>query len=155
MSTFIQTTFLIKDRLFERLKEARQRLGLKQVDLAAIGQVSRATQVSYESDVTTPNTNYLRLVQGVGLDIPFVLFGVNEDTFAKSASATVVNWKLLQAAFDEVEFFCIKAAPNCPSSYRWQLIQRVYAELITMQDQNDEAQNRSAQDIVRTVWEKA
>ena len=154
MSTFIHTTLLLKDRLFDRLKEARQRLGLKQVDLAAIGNVSRATQVSYETDVTTPNTNYLRLVQGAGLDIPFVLFGINDDTLAKSASAMAVNWKLLQSAYDEVEFFCIKAAPNCPSSYRWQLIQRVYTELNAMQDQNEEAQNRSPQEIVRTVWDK-
>lgn len=141
----------LKERLFDRLREARQRIGLKQVELASIGQVSRVTQVSYETDLTAPNTNYLKLVQGAGIDISYVLFGLDKSSLGEDDPTVTLDWKLLQHAFEEVEFFCIKAAPNCPSSYRWQLVKRVYEELASLKD----SPVSSPQDIVRNAWEKA
>lgn len=152
MSSFGLTALQIKDHLFERLKQARLRLGLKQSELAEIGKVSRATQVSYETNATAPNTDYLRLVQGAGLDIPFVLFG--DEAEREGAPISQVDWKLIQESVEAVEFFCIKAAPNCPDSYKWQLIQKVYANLVAAKQGPDRGQQVSNLEVVRHVWEK-
>jgi transcriptional regulator with XRE-family HTH domain len=152
MSSFVSTTLQIKDALFERLRQARLRLGLKQSDLAEIGEISRATQLSYETNATAPNTDYLRLVQKAGLDIPFVLFG--DPTKREDYEEAQIDWKLIQEAVEAVEFFCIKAAPNCPDSYRWQLVQKVYASLVASRLNSSEDQSISNLEVVRHVWEK-
>ncbi len=152
MSSFIPGPLRIKDRLFERLREARMRLGLKQSELSEIGGVSRATQVSYETDTTAPNTDYLRLVQDAGIDIPYVLFGDNAGH--ESATSSTIDWKLIQESVEAVEFFCIKAAPNCPDSYKWQLVQKVYAALVTGRQNSDHSHPISNLEMVRHVWEK-
>ncbi len=152
MSSFIPGPLRIKDRLFERLREARMRLGLKQSELSEIGGVSRATQVSYETDMTAPNTDYLRLVQDAGIDIPYVLFGDNAEH--ESATSSTIDWKLIQESVEAVEFFCIKAAPNCPDSYKWQLVQKVYATLLAAKQSPDKSSPISHLDMVRHAWEK-
>jgi transcriptional regulator with XRE-family HTH domain len=152
MSSFVGTTLQIKDALFERLRQARLRLGLKQSDLAEIGQISRATQLSYETNGTAPNTDYLRLVQKAGLDIPFVLFG--NPTTREESEDVQIDWKLIQESVEAVEFFCIKAAPNCPDSYRWQLVQKVYASLNVSRLNSADDQPISNLEVVRHVWEK-
>lgn len=141
----------IKDGLHERLKEARMLLGLKQSQLAEAGQVSRLTQISYEAGTTSPNTAYLERVQDVGLNIPYLLFG--QDAMEQLDSPTGVNWPLLRQAHEEVEFFCIKAAPNCPPSYRWQLIQKVYTKLVSLNQASDVESPAAPQEIVRNAWE--
>lgn len=153
MSSVARASLLIKDHLFERLKQARLRLGIKQSELAEIGGVSRATQVSYESNVTSPNTDYLRLVQSVGLDIPFVLFGDTDEQMNEDASEQI-DWKLVQEAVEAVNFFCIKAAPNCPDSYKWQLVKKVYASILASRQNSDEVQANSNLEVVRQLWEK-
>lgn len=152
MSSFVSTTLQIKDALFERLRQARLRLGLKQSDLAEIGEISRATQLSYETNGTAPNTDYLRLVQKAGLDIPFVLFG--DPTKREDSEEAQIDWKLIQESVEAVEFFCIKAAPNCPDSYRWQLVQKVYASLNASRRNTADDQSISNLEVVRHVWEK-
>jgi transcriptional regulator with XRE-family HTH domain len=152
MVNFFGTTLQIKDALFERLRQARLRLGLKQSDLAEIGQISRATQLSYETNGTAPNTDYLRLVQQGGLDVPFVLFG--DLTTREDSEELQIDWKLIQESVEAVEFFCIKAAPNCPDSYRWQLVQKVYASLKASRLNSADDQHISNLEVVRHVWEK-
>lgn len=152
MSSFNLADLKIKDRLFERLKEARARLGLKQSELAEHGEVSRATQVSYETAFTAPNTDYLRRIQAVGIDIPFVLFGDNVELVEKAGAP--IDWKLLQECVEAVDFFCIKVAPNCPSGYKWQLIQQVYANILAARQSDDQSHPASNFEVVRHVWEK-
>jgi transcriptional regulator with XRE-family HTH domain len=152
MSTLSHKFLDIKDNLFERLRQARLKLGIKQSELAEIGGVSRATQVSYETNGTAPNTDYLRLVQSSGLDIPFVLFG--NDASQVGVGASQIDWDLIQESVEAVAFFCIKAAPNCPDSYKWQLIKKVYASLSESRQNASEVQANSNLEVVRHVWEK-
>lgn len=128
-------------------------LGLKQSELAEAGQVSRITQVGYEAGATSPNVTYLERVQEVGLDIPFVLFGQDASAIAGQLDSQGVNWQLLRQAHEEVEFFCIKAAPNCPPNYRWQLIQKVYTKLVSLNQAPDVGAPVAPQEIVRNAWE--
>lgn len=58
-----------------RLREERERLGLKQEDLALPGGVNRNTQGSYERGVRNPDTAYLAGVSVLGVDLLYVISG--------------------------------------------------------------------------------
>lgn len=58
-----------------RLREERERLGLKQEDLATPGGVNRNTQGSYERGVRNPDTAYLAGVATLGIDLVYVISG--------------------------------------------------------------------------------
>jgi transcriptional regulator with XRE-family HTH domain len=61
------------------LREERNRLGLKQEEMAQIGGVTRNTQGSYERNERRPDTGYLRALHAVGLDILYVVTGVRTE----------------------------------------------------------------------------
>lgn len=61
--------------LGERLKNEREKLGLSQEQLGAIGGVKKLAQFRYESGETFPNAQYLTEVSKVGIDVNYVLFG--------------------------------------------------------------------------------
>jgi transcriptional regulator with XRE-family HTH domain len=118
----------IKDGFADRLRRARERLGLKQVEFAERTGVSRSTQIGYERGVTEPTTGYLRSAQENGVDIAELLFDA-------SASETKClnfdpDWNLIQHCSETVEFFCLRFAPNCPASYRWQMTRKLYDQMM-------------------------
>ncbi|WP_323600747.1 helix-turn-helix transcriptional regulator [Pseudomonas putida] len=57
------------------MREERERLGLKQEDLAVPGGVNRNTQGSYERGVRNPDTAYLAGVATLGVDLVYVISG--------------------------------------------------------------------------------
>ena len=59
----------------ERLREERKRLGLNQTELALLGGVVKFTQINYEKDERTPDTDYLLKLQKAGVDAYFLLTG--------------------------------------------------------------------------------
>ncbi|WHS62247.1 helix-turn-helix transcriptional regulator [Pseudomonas sp. G2-4] len=59
----------------ERLKEERSRLGLSQTDLGAAGGVGKTTQINYEKGAGTPDAKYLAAVEGLGVDVLYVVTG--------------------------------------------------------------------------------
>jgi len=61
--------------LGRRLKVERARIRLTQAQLAAHGGVSKATQVAYELDRTTPDAAYLSAISDAGVDVMRVLTG--------------------------------------------------------------------------------
>jgi transcriptional regulator with XRE-family HTH domain len=61
--------------LGERLREERQRLGLNQTDFAAIGCVTKKTQMLYESGERYPGAEYLQALEPIGVDVFYVLMG--------------------------------------------------------------------------------
>ena len=141
----------IIDGISTRLKAARGRFGISQAEMAGVGQVSRSTQLSYESGLTAPSTDYLRTIQDAGVDVPFVLYG--KDAEEKLSLATV-DWASIQQAHEDVEFFCMKFAPECPSSYRWEMVAQIY-KIHQEKTLCGEASARSArQDLLRELWEK-
>lgn len=104
-----------------RLKEARKRAGMTQVELANLADVSRFTQAGYESGATDPNTGYLRKIEAAGIDIPHVLFGRSFNNLAE------IDADRMREAFEEVEFFCLRKMPACPPRYRWLMVAKLYS----------------------------
>ena len=64
-----------RELLGERLPEERERLGLNQEDFAAIGGVSRRSQIDWEQGKFVPNVEFLVAVAGKGVDVLYVLTG--------------------------------------------------------------------------------
>lgn len=63
-----------------RLKEERKRLKLSQTKLAEIAGIGRLTQGNYESEISAPKIDYLSAIEGVGVDLRYLVFGIRNDT---------------------------------------------------------------------------
>lgn len=59
----------------ERLRDERERLGLSQTALGAIGGVLKQAQLKYEQGSRMPDAAYLAAVAAHGVDVGFVLTG--------------------------------------------------------------------------------
>lgn len=68
-----------------RLKEERDRVGLKQPALAALGGVSKTSQVNYETGKRAPDALYLAAVAAAGVDVQYVVTGVSSATGPEDA----------------------------------------------------------------------
>lgn len=138
----------LKDGLPERLRKARERLGLKQVEFAERTGVSRSTQIGYEKGVTEPTTGYLRAAQENGVDVAELLF----DTVATGAESlhTNPNWDLIQHCSETVEFFCLRFAPNCPASYRWEMTRQLYDQMVGQS--RETASQRPLLEALTKIW---
>ena len=66
---------LILSGVGERLREERDRLGLNQTDFGIAAGVSRGTQKAYELESSSPDLRYLAALQGMAVDVHFVLTG--------------------------------------------------------------------------------
>ncbi|WP_233117728.1 helix-turn-helix domain-containing protein [Aggregatibacter actinomycetemcomitans] len=62
-----------------RLKEERERIGLTQAALGAVGGIQKQAQLKYESGVRTPSAEYLIEISKIGIDVNYVLFGVRSN----------------------------------------------------------------------------
>lgn len=70
----------------ERLREERDRLGLNQTDFGTAAGVSRGTQKAYELETSSPDVRYLMSLQGLGVDVHYVLTGSRVSTDAGTLS---------------------------------------------------------------------
>lgn len=61
--------------LGDRLREERDRLGLNQTDFGLQVGVSRGTQKAYELGTGAPDVRYLVALEGMGVDVQYVLMG--------------------------------------------------------------------------------
>lgn len=59
----------------QRLKEQRNLLSLNQTDFAAIGGVTKKTQMIYEKGTTSPTGVYLSAIAAAGADVNYILTG--------------------------------------------------------------------------------
>jgi transcriptional regulator with XRE-family HTH domain len=140
-----------------RLKEARLRLGLKQAELAEAGGVTRTAQVRYESGETAPSTDYIHGIQSTGIDVPYVLFGRTSNdlvgSITKLTTQSSLDWEMIKQAYEDVDYFCTRHAPNCPPSYRWDMVAEIYA--IHQSKKLGEIPNgsRDRQSDVKKIWE--
>lgn len=75
-----------------RLRAERLRLGLTQAAFALAVGVSKTSQVSYESDLYTPDLAYLEAATRIGVDPMFVLSGEVEPR----RTADRFNWQLAE-----------------------------------------------------------
>lgn len=123
----IQSLLTLREHLGSRLKSARQAIGWTQAQLAKLGGVSKVTQSSYETGLTEPTTAYLRSVQESGIDLNEVLYGVSSSELETQLSKRPsIDWDRVQRSFEDVEFFCQRFAPECPSTYRWKMVAKIY-----------------------------
>lgn len=58
-----------------RLKEERTRLKLNQTQFGEFGSVTKASQINYESDLRSPDANYLAALAKHGVDVNYILTG--------------------------------------------------------------------------------
>jgi transcriptional regulator with XRE-family HTH domain len=75
---------LILNGVGERLREERDRLGLNQTDFGIAAGVSRGTQKAYELESSSPDVRYLAALQGMSVDVHFVLTGSRHSIDAAS-----------------------------------------------------------------------
>ncbi len=150
MSNLISKLLLLKAGVGDRLRAARTELGLKQADLAELGGVARATQISYETGVTEPTTAYLRAIQDSGIDMPLILF--DQPGSELDARNREVEWLRLQQAHEDVEFFCQRFAPQCPASYRWQMVKELYLAQLPLRDGGDAVARPSPMTLLTSIW---
>lgn len=135
----------ITENIGDRLRLAREELNLSQEELAAATGVSRATQINYERGETEPNTAYLRSVQKQGIDVAELLFG--------SGALTTINWALVQRCSENVDFYCLRTAPTCPASFRWQMIAKLYGQLLLQNPAEPHSSSRDdLQDLLAAIW---
>lgn len=64
----------------DRLKSERVRLGYSQTDFAAIANASKHAQINWEKGVSSPNAVALTAWEEVGLDVLYVITGVDAET---------------------------------------------------------------------------
>lgn len=57
----------------QRLREARELLGMSQTAFAELGGVQKRTQINYEGDKRRPDASYLAAVAAAGVDVQFVV----------------------------------------------------------------------------------
>lgn len=78
---------LIASGIGERLREERDRLGLNQTDFGVAAGVSRGTQKAYELESSSPDIRYLSTLQGMGVDVLYVLTGGRDAMDGEGLSA--------------------------------------------------------------------
>lgn len=153
----ISSLLILREQLGSRLKHARQVLGWTQAQLANLGGVSKVTQSSYETGLTEPTTAYLRSIQHSGIDLNEVLYGVSTQELAtKGCNQPSIDWGRLQRCFEDVEFFCQRFAPECPSTYRWNMVAKIYEarQIVTLgaAPKADEEQAQTMR-VLSTIWQ--
>lgn len=69
-----------------RLREERERLGLKQEAFGQIGGVNRNSQAKYEKDERSPDGKYLEAIASAGADVLYIITGQRTPQAALSLS---------------------------------------------------------------------
>lgn len=102
------------------LRQERQRLGLTQTQLAAVGGVSKATQVAYEADSTKPHAEYLSRVAGAGVDVTWLLTG--------HRVRQGVQWDLLFEIRDLIDEWAAERGKPTTAAEKDGLLRNLYAQ---------------------------
>ena len=74
-SMVMSKKMIIADRVGERLREERERLGLTQTEFGVLLGVSRGTQKNYELGANSLDLRYVAALEEHGVDAAFVLTG--------------------------------------------------------------------------------
>jgi transcriptional regulator with XRE-family HTH domain len=64
-----------------RIKEERERLGYSQDAFAAVGGVSKRSQIMYEQDKTEAGAGYFTLISTVGADVKYILTDIRSQPY--------------------------------------------------------------------------
>jgi len=147
---------IIQDGVAFRLRSERERLRLKQAELADLTGISRSTQISYEAEKSQPTTGYLQRFGQVGGDINFLLFGFKNrgELIEKcnSSESDAIDWKRMQECKEAVDFFFLRSRLDCPSRFRWKLIKKVYFE-VAAANGTIQSSNSDILDLAAKLWD--
>ncbi len=72
---------------FERLRDARKKLGLSQEEFGAIAGMKKRAQQNYEKGDRKPDSDYLAEIAKHGIDIGFLVTGVESNPIPSSLPA--------------------------------------------------------------------
>lgn len=64
-----------KQRLGERIRQERERLGMSQEEFGELAGTNRVTQAQYEKGIREPKHSYFKALEVHGVDIPFLVLG--------------------------------------------------------------------------------
>lgn len=82
--------------LNDRLREERKRLGLNQGKFAALGCVTKDTQLNYENGSRKPDSAYLEALSLAGVDVFYVLTGkISSDALTDDENALLTSYRKL------------------------------------------------------------
>ena len=97
-----------------RLREERERLGLSQEALGAVGGVRKQAQHLYESGARKPDMDYLTAVASAGVDVLYVLTGQRSQPVppAQELPRQEQEWLALYRNSSEEVRAALKAAGN-------------------------------------------
>jgi transcriptional regulator with XRE-family HTH domain len=101
-----------------RLREERERLGLSQTAFAAIGLVSKGSQILYEKGKPCPS-NYLSAIAAHGADVLYILTGRREQP-------ALDDIKTLTAAIEIIEEALAKRRATLPPAKKAEVIALAY-----------------------------
>jgi transcriptional regulator with XRE-family HTH domain len=87
-SMVVNKKMLIADRVGERLREERERLGLNQTDFGVLLGVSRGTQKNYELGANSLDLRYVTALEERGVDAAYVLTGRRSTPLGQLFSAS-------------------------------------------------------------------
>lgn len=95
----------MKEDIGVRLKQERERLSLSQAQVAKSLGIATRTQIAWEKGEQTPNALHLATLGTLGLDIQFIVSGVQNispsepslDAQAMSEAWEAVDWALAEA----------------------------------------------------------
>lgn len=95
----------MKEAIGFRLKQERERLSLSQAQVAKSLGIATRTQIAWEKGEQTPNALHLATLGTLGLDIQFIVSGVQNvsltepslDALAMSEAWEAVDWALAEA----------------------------------------------------------
>lgn len=63
----------------ERLKEERIRLGYNQTEFGKLAEVTKNSQIKYESDSRHPDALYFKAISEAGADVNYIITGIRSD----------------------------------------------------------------------------
>jgi transcriptional regulator with XRE-family HTH domain len=63
----------------QRLRQERERLGKTQPQFAALAGCTKRSQLRYEADEVAPDATYLAALANAGVDVQFVLLGIEAE----------------------------------------------------------------------------
>jgi transcriptional regulator with XRE-family HTH domain len=108
----------------DRIRQERIRLGLAQSQLALAGNISKATQVAYESDLHVPSLEYLNAIGTLGIDTVFVLTGSFRGQFVEGE----FDWDLLGNILDAIVNWSEEQNRQIPPEKLHDLIRMLYRD---------------------------
>ncbi|WJF89460.1 helix-turn-helix transcriptional regulator [Paraburkholderia bonniea] len=102
---------------FQRLKEERKRLKMNQTTFAALGGITKETQLRYENGSRQPDSSYLKAIAGHGVDVLYVLTGRRDTSALSPHEADLINRYREAPDVVRVAVFAALAAGSAPGKY--------------------------------------